>query len=648
MFGVRALVRGGCVLAVAGALGMLATSASAQDTKIAFQLDWRFEGPAALFLLPAAKGYFKAERLDVTIDAGNGSGGTVTRVASGAYDMGFADLAALIEFLANNPTAPNKPVAVMMVYNNTPAAVLGAEEVRHQDAGRPAGQEDGRAGVRRRPPRVPDLREGQQARRGEVTWTSMDPPLRETMLVARRRRRDHRLLLHHAPEPRRARREGRGRGRAARTRSTASSCTATRSSSCREVPQGEPGGGEGLPARVHQGHEGRARRPRRRDRVRQGARRAHRRGAREAPPEARDRQRDRHARARRPNGFGAVQPARAERHGGRRCRDAFGTQETASNADAIWSTRSFLPSRPSGRSSRNSDRAAKGRARPCSGFFRATAGDGRWRSAFVDFRRRLARLRRAERASPSRTSTLSIGQGEFIAIVGPSGCGKSTFMKLATGLKPPSQGTVTVDGQRGHRPAQDRRHGVPGADACCPGARRSTTCCCRSRSSSPTARSFKRDRARVRDQRARAAARRSAWTATRTSSRGSSRAACSSAPSICRALIHEPKMLLLDEPFGALDAFTREELWCMLRDLQAAQRFNVILVTHDLRESGVPRRHGLRDEQAARAASSCSARSTCRARATSRSRTPTAFTRHRARAARAHRRVRKRGQAAAR
>ena len=55
--------------------------------------------------------------------------------------------------------------------------------------------------------------------------------------------------------------------------------------------------------------------------------------------------------------------------------------------------------------------------------------------------------------------------------------------------------------------------------------------------------------------------------------------------SICRALVHEPQLLLLDEPFGALDAFTREELWCALRDLQAAQQFNVILVTHDLRES---------------------------------------------------------------
>jgi len=44
-------------------------------------------------------------------------------------------------------------------------------------------------------------------------------------------------------------------------------------------------------------------------------------------------------------------------------------------------------------------------------------------------------------------------------------------------------------------------------------------------------------------------------------------------------------MLLLDEPFGALDAFTREELWCILRDLWTEQRFNVVLVTHDLRES---------------------------------------------------------------
>ncbi|MDP2093047.1 MAG: ABC transporter substrate-binding protein, partial [Hydrogenophaga sp.] len=88
-------------LAAAAAFG----GAQAQ-TALKFQLDWRFEGPAALFLQPAAKGYFKAAGLDVTIDSGNGSGGTVTRVASGTYDLGFADMAALMEFHANNPDAP--------------------------------------------------------------------------------------------------------------------------------------------------------------------------------------------------------------------------------------------------------------------------------------------------------------------------------------------------------------------------------------------------------------------------------------------------------------------------------------------------------------------------------------------------------------
>jgi NitT/TauT family transport system ATP-binding protein len=55
--------------------------------------------------------------------------------------------------------------------------------------------------------------------------------------------------------------------------------------------------------------------------------------------------------------------------------------------------------------------------------------------------------------------------------------------------------------------------------------------------------------------------------------------------SICRALIHEPEVLMLDEPFGALDAFTREELWCALRDIHAARGVTVMLVTHDLREA---------------------------------------------------------------
>jgi NitT/TauT family transport system substrate-binding protein len=166
----------------AAALATWAAFGSAQaQTALKFQLDWRFEGPAALFLQPAAKGYFKAAGLDVTIDSGNGSGGTVTRVASGTYDMGFADMAALMEFHANNPDAPNKPVAVMMVYNNTPAAVLA---LKKSGITKPADLNGKKLGA----PVFDAGRKGfpifQKANAvSNVAWTSMDPPLRETMLV---------------------------------------------------------------------------------------------------------------------------------------------------------------------------------------------------------------------------------------------------------------------------------------------------------------------------------------------------------------------------------------------------------------------------------------------------------------------------------
>ncbi|WP_395701173.1 ABC transporter substrate-binding protein [Aquabacterium sp.] len=170
------------LLAAAASGTLLATlPAQAQETPIKFQLDWRFEGPAALFLVPAAKGYFKQERLNVTIDAGNGSGNAVNRVASGTYDMGFADLAALMEFHANNPTAPNKPVAVMMVYNNTPAAVFSLKKSGIKTPADLTGKKLGApvfdAGRRA----FPVFQKANNV--GAVNWISMDPPLRETMLA---------------------------------------------------------------------------------------------------------------------------------------------------------------------------------------------------------------------------------------------------------------------------------------------------------------------------------------------------------------------------------------------------------------------------------------------------------------------------------
>ena len=159
----------------------LAFSPALAQTPIKFQLDWRFEGPAALFLASSAKGYYKAAGLDVTIDSGNGSGGTVTRVASGTYDMGFADLAALMEFHANNPDAPNKPVAVMMVYNNTPAAVLALKKSGITKPADLTGRKLGAPGFDAGRRAFPIFAKANGI--GNVNWTSMDPPLRETMLA---------------------------------------------------------------------------------------------------------------------------------------------------------------------------------------------------------------------------------------------------------------------------------------------------------------------------------------------------------------------------------------------------------------------------------------------------------------------------------
>ena len=119
--------------------------------------------------------------LRVVVDAGNGSGGTVTRVASGTYDLGLADMAALMEFHANNPDAASKPVAVMMVYNNTPASVMALKKSGIKTPGDLAGKKLGApvfdAGRRA----FPIFAKANEI--GNVTWTAMDPPLRETMLV---------------------------------------------------------------------------------------------------------------------------------------------------------------------------------------------------------------------------------------------------------------------------------------------------------------------------------------------------------------------------------------------------------------------------------------------------------------------------------
>jgi len=178
---------------------------------------------------------------------------------------------------------------------------------------------------------------------------------------------------------------------------------------------------------------------------------------------------------------------------------------------------------------------------------------------------------------------LQVKQGEFIAIVGPSGCGKSTFMKLTTGLKMPSMGKITIDGQPVTGPLKISGMAFQ-APSLLPWRTTLDNVLLPLEIVEPYRSQFK-DRRKEYVERAGCLLASVGLGGMEKKFPWELSGGMQQRASICRALIHEPKMLLLDEPFGALDAFTREELWCTLRDLWEAQRFNVILVTHDLRES---------------------------------------------------------------
>lgn len=109
------------------ALGAGFSAPAFAETNIKFTLDWKFEGPAAGFLLAVDKGYFKQEGLNVTIDTGNGSVEAIPRVATGTYQMGFGDINSLIKFLDEDPS--QKVKAAMMIYERPTFAVVGRKSL---------------------------------------------------------------------------------------------------------------------------------------------------------------------------------------------------------------------------------------------------------------------------------------------------------------------------------------------------------------------------------------------------------------------------------------------------------------------------------------------------------------------------------------
>ena len=179
--------------------------------------------------------------------------------------------------------------------------------------------------------------------------------------------------------------------------------------------------------------------------------------------------------------------------------------------------------------------------------------------------------------------SIHVNEGEFAAIVGPSGCGKSTVMKLATGLQFPQAGEIVVAGKRVTAPVKIAGMAFQ-APTLLPWRTTLDNLLLPLEIVEPHRHDLRRNKAQY------VARAEKLLASVGLGGMGGKfpwelSGGMQQRTSLCRALIHEPQLLMLDEPFAALDAFTREELWCVIRDLHAARAITVILVTHDLREA---------------------------------------------------------------
>jgi NitT/TauT family transport system ATP-binding protein len=179
--------------------------------------------------------------------------------------------------------------------------------------------------------------------------------------------------------------------------------------------------------------------------------------------------------------------------------------------------------------------------------------------------------------------SLEIERGTTVAFVGPSGCGKSTLLKLIAGLVRPTKGAVAVDGLPVAGPSKNVGMAFQNPvllpwRTVLDNLLLPLEILRENRDPRAAARALWRERA-------------SALLATVGLAGAEHRqprelsGGMRQRVSLCRALIHEPALLLLDEPFAALDAFTREEMWELHQKLRLQREFTGVLVTHDLREA---------------------------------------------------------------
>jgi NitT/TauT family transport system ATP-binding protein len=180
-------------------------------------------------------------------------------------------------------------------------------------------------------------------------------------------------------------------------------------------------------------------------------------------------------------------------------------------------------------------------------------------------------------------TTLSVRTGEFVAVVGPSGCGKSTLMKAVTGLWLATSGDVIVSGREVTGPLSIVGMAFQNPTLL-PWRTTLANIMLPLEIVQPHSGRLRRERAAY-EAKAHDLLKLVGLTGFENHYPWQLSGGMQQRASLCRALIHDPTLLMLDEPFASLDMFTREELWLAMQDLWIARRPTVILVTHDLREA---------------------------------------------------------------